>query len=108
MMENFKIKPGLLEDWKKFVANNSTDSYSFGVVRAAIASFEALDEGKTPKEAEESWKGIGLTGFMAGAAANTISKFHERGEEFRVYWNNQFGVSVDNGTVNPAMLTFKG
>lgn len=105
-MTDFKIKPELLDEWKNVVGENSCDPYSFGVVMATVNSFKVLDNPKsTPKEAEEAWKGLGLSGFMAGSAASWIAYFHERGEEFNTFWNKQFGVENKKGTVNPAILT---
>lgn len=106
----FKIKNARRKQWKEAVGNNALDAYSFGVIRAVVASFEILDSGGTPAEAEAAWKGLGLTGFMAGAAAKMIGFYHERGDEFRTYWNQQFGVSeaeAKGGTVNPAVVTMK-
>ena len=103
-MNDFKIKPELLKEWRECVANNSNDSYSFGVMVVVCKSFDVLDAGGTPKEAEEAWKGCDLTGFMAGCAANIISRFHERGDEFRTYWNGKFGVKSATGTVQPAIM----
>lgn len=104
----FKIKPEKLEKWKKAVGNNCCDAYSWGVVWATCDAFEALDDGKTCKEVEDAaFKGKGITGFMAGAAASWIAEFHERGEEFREYWNAQFSDEKREGTINPAIITLK-
>lgn len=105
-MESFKIKPEMTEIWKKTVSENCMDSYSFGVTIAVIKSFEILDDdSKSPKEAQEAWKGLDMTGFMAGCAASIISQIHLRGQEFREYWNKQFGSDSKEGTVNPAIMT---
>lgn len=108
---SFKIKPELKEEWMKCAGNNCCDGYSFGVVLATIKVFEALDAGKTPKEADESMHGLGISGFMAGCVAGWVSKFHERGEEFRQYWNKEWGVTDEQagptGVVNPAVLVSK-
>ena len=108
-MENYKIKPDQLDKWKTAVGNNALDPYSFGVVLATCAAFEVLDNpDKTPKDAEAAWNGLGLSGFMAGCSAQWIAKYHERGDEFRQYFNAQWGVTEDKakgGTVNPALWT---
>lgn len=46
---------------------------------------------------------------MAGATANALSHFAKQGEEYRRYWNKQYGIedSEEKGTVNPAVLTTK-
>ncbi len=110
-MDKYKIKPELKDEWEKAVGMNCGDSYSFGVVRATCAAFGVLDDPKkTPKDAEKAWKGMGLTGYMAGASAGWIARFHVRGEEFNDYWNKQFGVTPEKakgGTVNPAIVTIE-
>lgn len=107
-MEEFKIKPELIEEWKKIAGENCTDAYSFGVVTATIAVFGGLDRGLSPKEANEAAYGMGISGFMAGCMAQYVSKFHIRGDEFRVFWNKEWGVTEEtDGVVNPAIVTFK-
>jgi hypothetical protein len=109
-MNEFKIKPDKVDAWKKWAGNNSLDGYSFGVVKATVKVMGALDQGKTPKEANEEMYGMGISGFMAGCVAQSIAEFHERGDEFRKFWNKEWGVSEDQangGTVNPAILTVK-
>lgn len=103
-----KIKKGLEEEYKKYVQINSEDSYSKAVVIAGEAVGKALDENKTPEEAEKEMKGHGLTGYMAGAVAAAITHFHERGEEFRKFWNKSYDVKEEDdkgGVVNPAIIT---
>lgn len=112
-LDGFKIKPELKDEWTKCAGENCHDGYSFGVVIATIAAFGALDQGQTCAEAERaatSIEGEGITGFMAGCMAQWVSKFHERGDEFRKYWNDKFGVSEEEsngGVVNPALLEIK-
>lgn len=50
---------------------------------------------------------LGLSGFMAGAAANALSHFAKNGDAYRVHWNKQYGVedAEEKGTVNPAILS---
>lgn len=105
-MEELKIKPEFLEEWKKCVAMNCVDLYSFAAIHAAIKGMDVLnDENKTCKEAEDAWKDCDLTGFLAGCASNMMAKFHVRGEEWRNYWNEKFGAKDAKGTVNPAIFT---
>ena len=102
-----KIKKGLLKDWKQYVSKNSGDGYSYAVIEATEAVGKLLDKGKTCTEAELGMHGQGLTGFMAGHVALGIAHFHPRGEEFRAWWNAQYGVTGKKGTVNPAIMTIK-
>ena len=109
---DFKIKPSLKRQWKEAVGNNACDPYSFCVVIAVCASFEVLDRGGSPEDAEKEWseRKLGLSGFMAGAAAKMIGRYHERGDEFRKHWNQKFGVTEEQargGTVNPAIVEMK-
>lgn len=110
-MNGYKIKPEHLEEYKKAMGNNCTDGYSFGVVQAVVAVMGALDdEKKTPKEAHDEMYPLGISGFMAGCVAQMVSKFHVRGDEFRTFWNKEWGVSEEQakgGTVNPAIWTSK-
>jgi len=98
------VSAGKEDEWKQFARNNGQDGYSFAVVEGAVASMEALSAGHTPKEAEDAWTGMGLTGFQAGYIAKVVAHFHERGTEFRKYWNALWGVTDTDGTVNPAIL----
>lgn len=106
-MNDFKIKTDKKDEWMSVAGQSCKDSYSFGVVLATVRAFGVLDDPtKTPEDAEKSWLGIGLSGFMAGCAAQWVVHFHERGEEFRVYFNAQWGVDeskANGGVVNPAL-----
>ena len=104
-----KIKKGLEEKYKKYVAINSKDDYSKAVVDAGEVVGKALDEGKTLQEAHDVMHGHDLTGFMAGCVAQAIARYHPRGEEFRVWWNAKNGIkdTKKKGVVNPAIMTLK-
>lgn len=107
-MEDFKIKPELKDEFAKVVGKSCLDPYSFGVVEATIKVISALDKGKTVDEANNEMYGMGISGFMAGCVAEWVSKFHERGDEFRIYWNTKWGVDeaeAKGGVVNPAIVT---
>ena len=99
--------------WEKAQANN-TDPYGNACIMVARRAMEILDEepGEIDPHAlitradKESGAG-GITGFMAGAAANIISGVHSRGEEFRKAWNKDFGVEEGDGVVNPAILNIE-
>lgn len=105
------IKP---EEWQKCVSNNS-DPYGKAVVDVARRAMEILDSEpgdfdchKLLCRADDECKVGGITGFMAGCAANIISQCHSRGEEFRIKWNSNHGVKeskAKGGVVNPAILT---
>lgn len=106
-MENFKLKPELIEEWKKTAGENCLDGYSFGVIEATIKVFGGLDRGLSPEEANKEVYDMGISGFMAGCMAQWVSKYHIRGEEFRVFWNKEWGAGESQGVVNPAIVTFK-
>ncbi len=103
------------ENWQK-AQDNNTDPYGNACIKVARRAMEILDqEADLPIDAhalicradEESNAG-GITGFMAGAAANIISGVHSRGEEFRKAWNKSYGVPDEDdrgGVVNPAVIT---
>ena len=104
-----KIKKGLAKEYKQYVKKNSNDGYSKAVVDAGEAVGQALDQGKTPKQAHDKMYDFDLTGFMAGCLAQAITYFHPRGEEFRVWWNKENGIDdpEQRGVVNPAIMTLK-
>lgn len=103
------IKPDLRGKWREYVSNNTKDFYSAGIVEASLRVMKALSNGKSPKEAEETVYELGITGFQMGCVARTISYFHPRGEEFRLYWNRQYlseeEAEKTKGVVNPAIFT---
>ena len=99
------IKQGLEKEYAEYVAKND-DPYGRCAVRAGESVMKLLDEGKTPEEAEKGMYGHGLTGFLAGCAAQAVVHFHERGEEFNKFWNKSNGGTGDEkGTINPAIVT---
>ena len=102
------VKPETAEDWLQFADNNSNDGYSVFVVKAVVSMMKKFEEGISFADAEHQVYGeeLGLSGFMAGATANALSHFAKNGEEYRKYWNKQYGVSEEEkGTVNPAILS---
>lgn len=105
------VKPETAEEWLQFADNNSNDGYSVFVVKATILMMKKFEEGISFEEAEQQVynEELGLSGFMAGATANALSHFAKQGEEYRRYWNKQYGIedSEEKGTVNPAVLTIK-
>lgn len=109
---NAHYKPINLKDpeaWSKWLRLNWNDGYGMVAMDAAGHVMEKLDQGKTPKEAEdEGFEGKDLTGFLAGEVAGMVSHCHERGEEFKEYWNKRMGGDPKaKGVVNPALWTMK-
>ena len=86
--------------WDNQVAINQDDDYARKVIDTARRAMEILDE--EPGEFDphdlicradkESEGPDGITGFMAGCAAQIIAKCHSRGREFNNAWNKRYGV----------------
>lgn len=105
MEYNIKTKKGLEEEWKKVVEVNTSDEYSKAVVEAAVKICLYLEKGYTPAEAEsKALEDCNITGFQAGAMASIVSKYHEKGDEFKKYWNNKFNADDREDVVNPAIV----
>ena len=102
-----KIKKGLEEGYKKYVGVNQDDGYSKEIITRGEMFGNLVDEGKSFEEAEGAMvKGSGLTGFMVGALMSALSKYHERGDEIKSWWNKRSGGEPDENWVNnPAILT---
>ena len=114
-MGNLKLKNEEL--WNDFIEKNQ-DPYGGCCVKVAQRVMELLEEKPEPLQnngienaanklicqADEDVKAGGITGFMAGAVASMVSRCHERGEEFRKSWNNDYDYDGD-GVVNPAIIT---
>lgn len=103
------VKPETAEEWMQFADNNTNDGYSVFVVKAVISMMKKFEEGISFEEAEKQVynEELGLSGFMAGAAANALSHFAKNGDAYRVHWNKKYGVeeAEEKGTVNPAILS---
>ncbi len=103
------VKPETAEEWMQFADNNTNDGYSVFVVKAVISMMKKFEEGISFEEAEKQVynEELGLSGFMAGAAANALSHFAKNGDAYRVHWNKRYGVedAEEKGTVNPAILS---
>lgn len=95
----FGVKKVTAEEWMGL-------SYNLAVVAATEAVGAALTAGQTPKEAEEWLNHFSLSIAQAGFAAQHVSEFHPRGEEFRKHWNKRFGV-MGKGTAFPAVMEVK-
>ncbi len=100
------VKEETAEEWMQYADNNTNDAYSCCVAETSLLCLKKLQEGATCEEVEQIYCEMGLTGFMAGAVSSAIAHFSPRGNEFRKYWNSQYGVNEEEkGTVNPAVLT---
>lgn len=100
------VKEETAEEWMQYADNNTNDAYSCCVAETSLLCLKKLQEGATCDEVEQIYSKMGLTGSMACAVSSTITHFSPRGNEFRKYWNSQYGISEEEkGTVNPAVLT---
>lgn len=99
--------------YDNFAKLNSEDDYSKACIDCIEIFAKHLDEGKTPAEAErlmlDAPEGQGLTGNMMGEIMRAIVHFHPRGDEVKPWWNKLCGgTGEEKGTINPAIVTFKG
>lgn len=109
-----QIITGKEKEYEEYVAKNSVDGYSRGVVDYAEywAKLMQVEIGKgnaIAEIAEDSQKHLsflGITGFMYGCAVSALAHFWVHGEELRKWHNKEYGVKEDNGgVVNPAIFT---
>lgn len=112
-----KIKPGLEEEYRKYVEANQ-DPYGGEVVkfgeRWADLMEKAMDEPPSLKYVDKSIEEVtsheadteGITGFMYGAAAAALSHFWIHGDQFK-RWHNakQGGTGDEESVINPAIIT---
>lgn len=110
-----KVKKGKELDFNLFVERNSTDGYSFGVVKYARQWADLLEkEIDRVGNAEEAIISQaeqlsciadteGITGFMYGCAVQALSEFWEYGDILRKWHNKEYNYSGD-GVVNPAVF----
>lgn len=116
-----RIVAGTEQQWAEFTKTNSQDSYSQGIVDYAdrwatlmeqrMAAGAALHEiaQETSREADTD----GITGFMYGAAVNTLRRFWIHGTDLAKWHNraymsdaNKADVAAEEGkTVNPAVIS---
>jgi len=99
------VKPELVEEWVDYAQKNTEDFYSACVIEASVKVMRALSEGLSLEEADETYRDLGVTGFQAGGIASTVIYYHERGEEYKVYWNGLWGKKEAEGVINPAVWT---
>jgi hypothetical protein len=105
------------EAWKRYEETNLDDEYGRCCVDVARRVMETLDNEKSFSPSSiisQANKDLaaGISGFMAGAVAEMVSRCHERGDEFRRLWNkeNQIDTEGDRatengGVLNPALLS---
>ena len=107
-----KIKAGQEKNYAKFRETNSSDPYSYAIVRYMDKWAELMEEeisnGKSVVEIADATSRAadteGITGFMYGAAVASLAEFWEHGEELRKWHNKEYDYDGE-GTVNPAILT---
>lgn len=110
--EYIRVKNGLGLEWQRTVNINRYSDYGYAVILATIAVIKELDDtDRTPEQAFTAIDDLGLTGFMAGAAAQQVSYFHPRGEEFRTWYNLKTQIrdegvkaNASGSILNPALL----
>mgnify|MGYP001614189682 FL=1 len=100
-----------IEGWIK-VTGGELNPYAKAIVRMAEKVMEFLEQTedfdandlilKADKELNED-----ITGNMAGMIALLVSKYHERGDEFKKSWNRYNGNENAQGVINPAIITIK-
>lgn len=108
------IIPDKIKEYEGYVAKNSNDGYSRGVIDygeywAKLMQIEIAKGRKVNEVADECRKNLGflgITGFMYGCAVSALSHFWKHGEELRKWHNKEWGVP-DNakGVANPAVFT---
>ncbi len=104
-------------DWDNQVKNND-DPYGKACVDVARRVMEILD-GDNPQgvldthalicRADKEAAG-GITGFMSGCVAQMVAHCHSRGNEFRMAFNGEHGISekeAGGSIINPALMTVK-
>ncbi len=102
--------------WQKWVDDNP-DPYGKCAVDVARKAMEILDAEEDfdvhelLSRADREIDSGGLTGFLAGCAAQAIAQVHSRGEEFRRKWNENYQIGNEGdkanesgGVLNPALL----
>lgn len=100
--------------WAEGIAAQGGDGYGVAIYEfaqdwARLMQKRIAAGEKIPDIAEDCCsvadKGIGITGFMYGAAVAVLSLHWKHGEELRRWHNGQYGKPDIPGVVNPAILT---
>lgn len=115
-----RTKAGTEQEYQDYIATNSQDGYSLGVVtyferwanlmEAKIAEGSKLED--IAEETSHTADTEGITGFMYGCAVQALAYFWEHGEQLR-RWHNldtQIGIEGEKaneagGVLNPALLS---
>jgi len=100
-----------IEGWEK-ATGGELNPYAAAIVKVAKKVMELLentddfDANDLILKADEELK-EDITGNMAGMIALLVSKYHERGDEFKKSWNKSYGREDAKGVINPAIITLK-
>ena len=104
------MKEELKQQWEE--EHKDANSYMLAILKVAEKVMEYLDKGEVidadkliGKADEELHEGI--TGNMAAYIASAVSKYHEKGDEFKRSWNKQYGNENAKGIINPAIFTIE-
>ena len=87
------VKPEKQYQWAVFCANNRNEKYSEIVIEATFEMIRRLRVSTIPFEIAEKEvynEMFHLSGYMIASVANAVVYFSERGEEYGMYWNEQF------------------
>lgn len=87
------VKPEKQYQWAVFCANNRNEKYSEIVIEATFEMIRRLSVSTIPFEIAEKEvynEMFHLSGYMIASVANAVVYFSERGEEYGMYWNEQF------------------
>lgn len=94
------IKKTLDKEYKQYIKDNPDIAVVVDVM------VNALNQGLTPMQVEDALYDFELSPMETGLLASAITKFHDRGLEFRRYWNKRFNVPLDEGINNPEQITY--
>ena len=99
--------------WQEWCSNNQ-DGYGAGIMRYAERWAKCMQyamevEGyaleEVAKQLSHDVDDEYITGFMYGAAVQTLASCWQYGEQLRIWHNGDYGVSSDaEGVVNPAIM----
>lgn len=103
-----EILKGKEAEYQEYVAKNSSDGYSKGVVvygeQWANLMEKALSEGKKlediAKQTSHDADTEGITGFMYGCAVSALAKFWVHGESLRLWHNLKTQIGKEGEKAN--------
>ncbi len=96
-------REGKQDAWDEWVDKNPF-GYGRSCVDGANAIGMALDDGKSPEDANKAMRGLGLSGHQARSVASMVSDCHVRGAEFRLWWLKDWEGDT-GGMPEPSELT---